>query len=79
MAAMKFAESGGHGRLQGKIVRWLPDKGFGFVQDQAGIQYFFHRSAVDGNPDDVKVAASVTFTPVTSPKGPRAESVTLGD
>ena len=33
---------------QGTIARLLIDKGFGFIRDEAGLEHFFHRSAVRG-------------------------------
>ena len=64
-------------RLSGSIIKWLPDKGFGFIQAE-GKEYFFHRSAVQ-NPDAVTIGQAVTFVSKAAPKGPRAEEVEFQD
>lgn len=64
-------------RLTGTVVRWLPDKGFGFILGKDGVQYFFHRSAVNGPMDDIQEQVQVTFVQTSAPKGPRAEDVQL--
>jgi cold shock protein len=62
-------------RLSGTIIRLMADKGFGFLADEAGVEYFFHRSAVSGSFDALTLHQPITFTPNKSPKGPRAEDV----
>lgn len=63
-------------RMHGKVLRWTPDKGFGFIKGTDGVQYFFHRSTVEGtDPDAIQIDDPVTFEPSSSPKGPRAEHV----
>lgn len=62
-------------RVSGRIVKLLPDKGFGFIQGDDGKEYFFHRSSVQ---DWFTLAMSqrVTFhISKANPKGPRAEDV----
>jgi cold shock CspA family protein len=61
------------------------DKLFGFISPDSGPQYFFHRSdLVDelGWTNILKGISSgytirVSFTPVQTPKGPRANDVSL--
>lgn len=62
-------------RLSGTVVRVLPDKGFGFLRDPAGIEYFFHRTACAVPLESITVGDVLTFAPSTSAKGPRAEQV----
>jgi CspA family cold shock protein len=63
-------------RLTGTIARLQPEKGFGFIRDESGHDYFFHRSAVFGEGiENLREGDSVEFTPGEGPKGPRAESV----
>ena len=37
----------------GTIKRIQRDKGFGFIRDTSGQEYFFHRSAVQGSFDSL--------------------------
>lgn len=64
-------------RLSGSIIKWIPEKGFGFIQGQDGHEYFFHRSAVRQGLATLQGGQAVTFVSATSPKGPRAEDVEL--
>ena len=64
-------------KLSGTIIKWLPDKGFGFINAE-GQEYFFHRSAVP-NPDAIVIGQRVTFVSQSAPKGPRAEQVEFQD
>ena len=60
----------------GTIRTLRVDKGFGFIKDQAGREYFFHRSAVVGEGlDNLREGDSVEFDVGEGPKGPRAENV----
>ncbi len=61
--------------MQGTIKRVVRDKGFGFIRDDRGREFFFHRSAVDGNFDQLDEGQTVTFEEEPSAKGPRAGSV----
>jgi len=64
-------------RLTGTIIKWMPEKGFGFISAE-GYEYFFHRSAVE-NPDAIVIGQKVTFLSQQAPKGPRAEQVDFVD
>ena len=62
--------------MTGTIARLQLEKGFGFIKDNAGQDYFFHRSAVVGEGmENLREGDSVEFTVGQGPKGPRAESV----
>ena len=62
----------------GTIKRLVYDKGFGFVADGAGSEYFFHQSACQGvRFDELREGQAVTFKAGQGPKGPRAENVKL--
>ena len=61
----------------GTIKRLAHDKGFGFIRDDRGQEYFFHRSSVEGSFDELHEEDQVTFEEEHSPKGPRANSVRL--
>ena len=62
--------------MNGKIRTLRGDKGFGFIKDDAGKDYFFHQSAIYGEGiNDLREGDSVTFDVGEGPKGPRAERV----
>lgn len=65
--------------MRGVIKRVNPTGGFGFIKSDNGVEYFFHRSAVE-NADFATVheGQSVEFEPGEGPKGPRAEQVRVG-
>ena len=60
----------------GTIRSLRTDKGFGFIKDEKGQEYFFHQSAIYGEGiNDLREGDSVEFDVADSPKGPRAENV----
>jgi CspA family cold shock protein len=62
--------------MTGKIRTLRVDKGFGFIKDDGGKEYFFHQSAVYGEGlEDLREGDSVEFDVGQGPKGPRAENV----
>jgi cold shock protein len=62
--------------MTGKIRTLRSDKGFGFIKDDSGQDYFFHQSAIYGEGiNDLREGDSVTFDVGEGPKGPRAENV----
>jgi CspA family cold shock protein len=62
--------------MTGKIRTLRGDKGFGFIKDDSGQDYFFHQSAIYGEGiADLREGDSVTFDVGEGPKGPRAENV----
>lgn len=69
---------------EGKIVRVLQQKGFGFVRHE-DMDYFFHRDDFIGHWEDLmedflKLGyIDVTFQIATSPRGPRASNVRRND
>ena len=63
-------------KLTGKIRTLRVDKGFGFIKDDTGKEYFFHQSAVYGEGlENLREGDSVEFDIGEGPKGPRAENV----
>lgn len=68
---------GMNGRVEGKIVRVLPDKKYGFVRIVRQ-DYFFHKDDYTGNWDqliDSDRKLEVSCVIVESPKGPRVGDV----
>jgi CspA family cold shock protein len=62
--------------MTGSIRTLRVEKGFGFIKDDAGKEYFFHQSAVQGEGiDNLREGDSVEFDLGAGPKGPRAENV----
>jgi CspA family cold shock protein len=62
--------------MKGTIRTLRVDKGFGFIKDDAGKEYFFHQSAIYGEGiQDLREGDSVDFEVGEGPKGPRAENV----
>jgi CspA family cold shock protein len=62
--------------MTGKIRTLRVDKGFGFIQDEQGNDYFFHQSAIFGEGiADLREGDSVEFEVGRGPKGARAENV----
>ena len=60
----------------GNITRLEPQHGFGFLVDDAGLEWFFVREGVRGNAFDVIwLEERVGFTSEWTPKGPRATDV----
>lgn len=64
--------------MTGRIVRLVREKGFGFIRDSNGVEYFFHASALIGvNFQTLSGDEAVTFEESEGDKGPRAEAVEL--
>jgi cold shock protein len=62
--------------VTGTIRTLRVDKGFGFIKDSSGNEYFFHQSAIYGEGiGDLREGDSVEFDVGQGPKGPRAENV----
>ena len=63
--------------MTGTIRTLRVDKGFGFIKDDAGKEYFFHQSAIYGEGiGDLREGDSVEFDAgQAGPKGLRAENV----
>jgi cold shock protein len=60
----------------GTIKRLVRDRGFGFIRDDAGQEWFFHRSSVqEGSFDQLNEGQRVNFEEEPSAKGPRAGNV----
>lgn len=60
----------------GTIKRLVRDRGFGFIRDDGGQEWFFHRSAVaQGAFDQLAEGQRVSFDEESSAKGPRAGNV----
>jgi CspA family cold shock protein len=62
--------------MNGIIKKIVADKGFGFIRDTSGKEYFFHRSALKNCEfTELKEGREVEFDEAEGSKGPRAEDV----
>lgn len=64
---------------QGTIAKLVPDRGFGFIQQEGQAKnIFFHSSELQGVEfKDLQEGQAVQFELSESPKGPAATKVTL--
>lgn len=61
-------------RITGAIRKIKPDKGYGFIAGDDGLDYFFHWSAMEmtsKNFRDLKLQERVDFFPITIAEGKR--------
>jgi len=62
--------------MQGKVVKKLADKGFGFILGEDKKEYFFHLSALKNvSFNDLRIEQEVTFEDAENQKGLRAEDI----
>lgn len=60
----------------GTIKRLVRDRGFGFIRDDGGQEWFFHRSAVTTPSfESLNEGQRVSFDEEPSAKGPRAGNI----
>ena len=59
----------------GTIKRLVRDRGFGFIRDDGGQEWFFHRSGTQTSFDQLAEGQRVAFDEESSEKGPRAGNV----
>lgn len=60
----------------GTIKRLVRDRGFGFIRDDGGQEWFFHRTAVKAASfDELNEGQRVSFDEEPSSKGPRAGNI----
>ncbi len=69
---MRYGDSG----MPIGTIKSLNERGFGFLASEDGVEYFFHRSSVEGTSfEQLTRGAQVEFESEPSPKGPRAGRV----
>lgn len=69
--------------MEGIIKKLVDNKGYGFIKDMEGIEYFFHKDDFIGHWIDlvedynlgVEGYIKVTFEKISSKKGPRGSNV----
>lgn len=61
---------------QGRVVRLLPEEGYGFLEAADGREIYFHRNSVlNGGFKKLKVGSEVRFSEEEGEKGPQASTV----
>jgi CspA family cold shock protein len=67
---------GGDDVASGTIKRLVRDRGFGFIKDEGGQEWFFHRDSVEaGDFEQLNEGQRVSFEEEPSQKGPRAGNI----
>jgi cold shock CspA family protein len=59
----------------GTVAKVLRDRLFGFIQDDQGIEYYFHQDSVDDDFYALSEGSRVSFVTESSARGPRAVQV----
>ncbi len=60
----------------GNILRIEPERGFGFIRDDGGMDWFFVAEGLrDASFESIWLDQRVGFTPEWTPKGPRATDI----
>lgn len=66
-----------NGRVRGVVVKLFPTRGFGFIKDASGANYFVHAREIPpiGTFDKLRVGTEVSFVPTHVESGLRATAV----
>ena len=66
--------------MKGIIKKLTPDRAYGFIRAEDGVDYFFHESELRGelNFEELKEGQAVIFEPLQADKGPRATEIWPG-
>ena len=62
--------------LLGSIKKWDQSKGWGFIEDEEGYDYFFNISNVR-NGQKIEVNSEVKYDAFESQRGPEAENISI--
>ncbi len=64
--------------LHAGVVKWYrDDKHFGFIAQRDGTDIFFHRSGIEGDPEQFKEDTPVWYEITATDRGPQAVNVHL--
>jgi CspA family cold shock protein len=73
---LETARGGNDNVANGTIKRLVKDRGFGFIRDDGGQEWFFHRTSVtEGAFEQLNEGQRVSFDEEPSAKGPRAGNI----
>ena len=61
--------------MRGTVKRFFYRKGFGFIENDQGEQYFFHYTDFSGGKSELRPGKAVEFTPEQGDKGPCAVGI----
>lgn len=64
-------------RMEGKVLNFNAEKGYGFIQLPGQRDVFVHRTAVRGGPVNLEEGQRVRFSTVLGPKGQQAHDVEI--
>lgn len=62
--------------MKGTVKRFFYRKGFGFIENDQGEEYFFHYTDFSGAKSELRPGKAVEFTPDQGDKGPCAVGIT---
>lgn len=63
--------------MKGTIKRFFFRKGFGFIENGDGAEYFFHYTDYSGDKRDLRPGLAVEFEPTEGDKGPCAVQIAV--
>jgi cold shock CspA family protein len=65
-------------KLDGRVTKIFPDRGFGFIETAGGLEVYFHRNSVLGHGfDRLSVGTEVRFVEEQGEQGPQASTVVI--
>lgn len=63
---------------QGRVAKFFPDEGYGFIETLDGYEVYFHQhSVLDNAFDELEVGSEVSFVEEEGERGPQASTVKL--
>ena len=64
--------------MEGEIIKWIADRGFGFLRGENGQEVFCHITAIkDGSNQELEIGTKVSYDIEPSDKGEQAVNVIL--
>lgn len=64
--------------INGVVRKLFPERGYGFIENEEGVEIYFHRNSVLNNDfDKTKIGTGVSYIEEAGEKGPQASSVKI--